>query len=157
MPYDSPFTISLQNFAYHCKLPFWGSLDEPPKAEFETFLTSLCYGERRRVTQGRKKSIHFPVIQYFALFNGKCIVGKQDYSTLYAPDLSLIHTALIGERNYNLGPIVARRLQHNARSGYFYGGIYATRLAGELGVSPLPYDPILPMQYLDFDVMKETL
>ena len=70
MLYDNPFTIPLENFAYHCKLPFWGSFDEPPKAEFESFLTSLCYGERRGVTQGRIKSIHFPAIQYFALFNG---------------------------------------------------------------------------------------
>ena len=29
MLYDEPFTIPLENFAYHCKLPFWGSLDEP--------------------------------------------------------------------------------------------------------------------------------
>ena len=154
MLYDNPFTISLENFAHHCNLPFWGSLNEPPHAEYESFLTSLSYGERRGVTQGRIKSIHFPAIQYFALFNGKCIVGKQDCSTLCAPDLSLIHTALTGEKSYNLGAIVARRLQHNANSGYFYGGIYATRLAQGLGVSPLPFDPILPMQYLDFDILK---
>ena len=98
MLYDNPFTISLENFAYHCKLPFWGSLDEPPRAEYQSFLTSLCYGETRGVTQGRIKSIHFPAIQYFALFNGKCILGKQDCSTLCAPDLSLIRTALTGER-----------------------------------------------------------
>ena len=103
---------------------------------------------------GRIKSIHFPIIQYFALFNGKCFVGKQDCSTLCAPDLSLIRTALTEDRSYNLGAIVAGRLQHNAGSRYFYGGIYATRLARELGVSPLPYDPILTMQYLDFDAMK---
>ena len=70
-------------------------------------------------------------------------------------DLSLIHTALTGERNYNLGAIVACRLQHNAKSGWFYGGIYATRLARVLGVSPLPFDPILPTRYLDFDALKE--
>ena len=58
------------------------------------------------MTQGRIKSIHFPAIQYFALFNGKCIVGKQDCSTLCAPNLSLIRTALIDERNYNLAAIV---------------------------------------------------
>ena len=69
-------------------------------------------------------------------------------------DLSLIRTALTGDKSYNLGAIVARRLQHNAGSGYFYGGIYATRLARELGVSPFPYDTILLMQYLDFDAMK---
>ena len=50
--------------------------------------------------------------------------------------------------------LVACRLQHNAGSGYFYGGIYATRLARGLGISPLPYDPILSMQYLDCDAMK---
>ena len=82
MLYDSPFATSLENFAYHYKLPYWGSLDEPSKVEYQTFLTSLCYGENRGVTQGRIKSIHFPAIQYFALFNGKCIVGKQDCSTL---------------------------------------------------------------------------
>jgi hypothetical protein len=141
---DNSFTIPLETFSNHCKIPFWGSLDEPPRLEFEIFLTSLCYGETRGVTQGRIKSIHFPSIQYFALFNGKCIVGKQDCSTLCAPDLSLIRTALTADKSYNLGVIVARRLQHNAGSGYFYGGIYATRLARELGVSPWPYDPILP-------------
>ena len=106
------------------------------------------------MTQSRIKSIHFPAIQYFALFNRKCIVGKQDCSTLCAPDLSLIRTALPGERSYNLGAIVARRVQHNANSGYFYGGIYASRLARGLGVSPFSFDPILPMQYLDFDALK---
>ena len=68
--------------------------------------------------------------------------------------MGLIHTALTAEWNYNLGAIVARRLQHNANSGWFYGGIYATRLARGLGVSPLPFDPILPTQYLEFAALK---
>ena len=127
--YENPFTISLERFAHLCKIPFCGSLDEPPRCEFEIFLTSLCYGETRGVTQGTIKSIHFPAIQYFALFNEKCIVGKQDCSTLCAPDLSLIRTALTDNRSYNLGAIFACRLQHNAGSGYFYGVIYTTRLA----------------------------
>ena len=152
--YGNPFTISLERFAQHCEIPFWGSLDEPPRSEFQAFLASLCYGETRGVIQGRIKSIHFPAIQYFALFNGKYIVGKQDCTTLCAPDLSLIRAALTGDKIYNLGAIVARRLEHYANSGYFYGGIYVTRLARELGVSPLPFDPIIPMQYLDIDAMK---
>ena len=45
-------------------------------------------------------------------------------------------------------------MQRNADSGHFYGGIYASSLAKELGVSPLPNDPILPTQYLDFEAMK---
>ena len=83
------------------------------------------------------------------------IVGKQDCSKLCAPDLSLIRNALTGDRSYNLGAIIARRLQHNANSGYFYGGIYATRSARGLGVSPFPFDPILPTQYLYFSTLKD--
>ena len=61
--YENPFTISLERFAYCCKIPFWGSLHKPPRSEFEIFLTSLCYGETRGVMQGRIKIIHFPAVQ----------------------------------------------------------------------------------------------
>jgi hypothetical protein len=44
-------------------------------------------------------------------------------------------------------------LQLNASSGNFYGGIYATRVARELGVLVWRDDPIIPTQYLDFDAM----
>jgi hypothetical protein len=151
--YERPITMSLSAFSLACKLPFWGSLDEPSMAEYEAFQSSICHGEGRGVTQARIKSIHFPAIQYFALFNGKCVVGKQDCSTLCSHDLSLIHTAVTGEKRYNLGAIVARRLQLNFGSGDFYGGIYASRLARELGVSVWQDDPIIPTRYLDFDAM----
>ena len=97
--------------------------------------------------------MQFLSIRYFALFNGKCIMGKQDCSTLCAPDLSLIHTALTRIKCYNLGEIVARRLHCNANSGHFYGGIYVSHIAEKLGVPPWPNDPILPTQYLDFRAM----
>ena len=29
--YENSFTISLESFAQHCKLPFWGSINEPPR------------------------------------------------------------------------------------------------------------------------------
>ena len=106
------------------------------------------------MTQAWIKSIHFPSIRYFALFNGKCIVGKQDCSALCAPDLSLIHTALTGSRHYNLGAIVARRLHRNSGNGDLYGGIYASRVVARLGVSPRPNDPLLPDKYLNFEAMQ---
>ena len=111
------------------------------------FLSSLCSGEDRGVTQARIKSIQFPSIRYFALFNEKCIVGKQDSSTLCSPNLSLILTALTGIKQYNLGAIFARRLQRNTSSGHFYGGICASSVAARLGVSPRPNDPILHDKY----------
>jgi hypothetical protein len=151
--YDRSYAMSLEEFCDACKIPYWGSLDEPLTSKYEPFLNSLCNGEDRGVTQARIVSIHFPAIRYFALFNGKCIVGKQDCSRLCALDLSLIHTSLTGSKHYNLGAIVARRLQRNAGSGHLYGGIYASRVAARLGVSPISNDPLLPDKYLNFETM----
>jgi hypothetical protein len=153
--YDKSYTMPLEEFCNACKIPYWGSLDEPPRSEYELFLTSLCNGEDRGITQARIVSIQFPAIRYFALFNGKCFVGKKDCSALCTPDLSLIHTALTGIKLYNLGAIVAHRLQLNAGSGDLYGGVYASRLAARLGISPKFNDPILPYKYLNFEVMRE--
>ena len=140
---ERPFTMPLEMFCNACKIPYWGSLDEPPRSKYESFFTSLCYGEDRGVTHGRIKSIHFPSIQHFALFNGKCIIGKQDCSALCALDLSLIYTALTGIKCYNLGAIVARRLQHNAGSGYFNGGfmchVYQRSWVCHLGLTTPSY------------------
>ena len=94
--YEEPFTLPLETFSNICPIQFWGSFDEPPRAEYEAFLSNLCLGEDKGVIQGRIKSSHFPSIQYFALFNEKCIVGKEVCSTLCAPDLSVIYNALAG-------------------------------------------------------------
>ena len=50
--YENPFTISLERFAHHFKIPFWGSLDEPPRSEFQTFWLAFAMvrlGEWRKV------------------------------------------------------------------------------------------------------------
>ena len=45
------------------------------------------------------------------------------------PDLSVLRSAVLGEKHYNLGAIVAHRLHNNSMNGDLFGGIYATRLA----------------------------
>ena len=60
----------------------------------------------------------------------------------------------MGHKLYNIGASVVRRLQRNTDSGHLYGGIYASRVAANLGVSPRPNDPILPNKYLDFEAMR---
>ena len=47
-------------------------------------------------------------------------------------DLSVLRSAVLGDRQYNLGAIVARRLHHNGLHGDLFGGIYATRIAAVL-------------------------
>ena len=41
---------------------------------------------------------------------------------------------MLGDKSYNLGAIVARRLHLNRHNGYFFGGIYASRIANFLGI-----------------------
>ena len=124
-----------------------GSLGEPQKSDYDMFLHCHCNGEDMGSTQARIKSIQFPSIRYFALFNGNCITSKQDRSALCAPALTCL-------KPYNLGEIVARRLHRNAGSGHLYGGIYAYRVAAKLGISPRLNDLILPGKYLYFEAMQ---
>ena len=49
-------------------------------------------------------------------------------------DLSVLKSAVLGEKQYNLGAIVARRLHLNGTSGDLFGGIYATRVANYLDI-----------------------
>ena len=59
-------------------------------------------------------------------------------------DLSVLKSAVLGDKQYNLGAIIARRLHNNAKDGDFFGGIYATRLANYLGVPIREDDMELP-------------
>ena len=52
-----------------------------------------------------------------------------------------------------MGAIVARRLHNNGIFVDLFGGIYATRVANYLGISPREGDIELPATYLDFDAM----
>jgi hypothetical protein len=100
---DKPFSMSLEEFYYICKIPFWGSFHESRKRDYDVFLRSVCNGETSGVTQGRIGSIHFPAVHYFALFIGRCLGGKHDLSATCAPDLSILHSALHSSRTYNMG------------------------------------------------------
>ena len=85
------------------------------ESEFKDFLASITVGESREITQATIGSIHFPSIHYFALFIGRCINGKHDHSHLCASDLSVLECAVRGDKRYNLGAIIARRLHNNAK------------------------------------------
>ena len=69
------------------------------------------------------------------------------------PDLSILKSAVFGFKGYNLGAIVARRLQNNSRKGNFFGGIYATCVANFLDIAPREGDMIMPLVYLDKESM----
>ena len=60
---------------------------------------------------------------------------------------------MLGDKSYNLGAIVARRLHLNRFNGDFFGGIYATRIANILGITIREDDIELPPAYLDYEAM----
>ena len=70
-------------------------------------------GESRDIAQATIGSIHFPVMHYFALFIGRCINGKDEACHLCVPDLCVLKSAVLGNKDYNLGAIVTRRLHNN--------------------------------------------
>ena len=70
-------------------------------------------GESREITQATIGSIHFPAIHYFALFIGRCINGKDEACHMCVPNLSVLRSVVLGDKHYNLGAIVARRLHNN--------------------------------------------
>ena len=110
-------------------------------------------GESREITQATIGSIHFPAIHYFGLLIGRCINDKDEVCHMCVLDLNVLKSAVLGDKQYNLGAIVARRLHLNGKSGDLFGGIYATRLADYLGVPINVNDIDLPPVFLDYNAM----
>ena len=69
------------------------------------------------------------------------------------PDLSVLKSAVLGDKQYKLRAIVARRLHNDRIHGDFFGGIYATRIANFLEIPIHENDMELPPAYLDYDAM----
>ena len=69
------------------------------------------------------------------------------------PALSILRSAVLGNKSYNLGAIIARRLHLNRFNGDFFGGIYATRLPNFLNIPIREFDIELPPVYLEYEAM----
>ena len=69
------------------------------------------------------------------------------------PDLSVLKSAVLGDKQCNLGAIVTRRLPLNGLIGDLFGGIYATRVANFLEIPIHENDMELPPAYLDYNAM----
>ena len=122
----------------------------------EAFIDTIDVGEERGVSCARVASIHFPVLRYFSLFVGKCLIGRGEAGSLSSLDLAVMREGLYNDKTYSLGAIVAQRLNLNRSKGVVYGGIYATRLARHFEI-PIRLgeegEMLLPERYLDYDSM----
>lgn len=68
--------------------------------------------------------------------------------------MSILKSFLHGNRDFNLGAIIACHLERNLVSGEIYGGINVTRIAAHLGVPISNDDYELPTSFLDFQAMQ---
>ena len=121
MIYDVPQCMTLQDFCNVCKLPYVGDIRDPRPRDLEDFIGSIAVGEERGVSRAIIASIHFPVLRYFSLFVGKCLIGRGEAGSLSSPDLAVLREGLYNDKTYSLGAIVAQRLNLNRSKGVVYG------------------------------------
>ena len=127
--YDEHKEMTLYDLCEVCKLAFEGSVKEPRPGDVEDFINEVTVGERRKLSAARTSSIHFPVLRYYSLFASRCLIGRGNSGGLSAPDLAILRHALLRDRAFSLGAIVAKWLSLNCSKGPIFGGIFASRLA----------------------------
>jgi hypothetical protein len=95
----------------------------------------------------------FPIYLIFCLLNYKCVLARKTASKLSSYDLAFIVAALRRDRTYNLGALIAFRLDANREKGGVCGGLIASRLLALHGVVPHVLDLRFPVERLDFNSM----
>ena len=115
--YDEYREMSLYDFCEVCKIPFEGSIEEPHRNDVEGFINEIVVGETRKVSCARITSIHFPVLRYYAIFASRCLIGCGNSGGLSAPDLTILRHALLCDRTFSLGAVVAKRFSLNRTKG----------------------------------------
>ena len=126
--------MSLCDFCAVCKVPFEGNIEEPHRSDVDGFIDRIDVGEMRKVFDARITSIHFPVLRYFAIFAGRCLIGRVNSGNLSTPDLVILCHALFHDNTFSLGAIIAERLNLNHTKGPVFGGIFASRLAAHFNI-----------------------
>ena len=137
--YDEHKEITHYDFCEVCKLPYEGSVSELCPRDVEDFIDEVTVGERRKVSEARVSSLHFPVLRYYSLFAGRCLIGRGESGGFSAPDLAILRHALLHDRTFSLGAMVARRLSLNRSKGPIFRGIYASHLAKRFEI-PIRHD-----------------
>jgi hypothetical protein len=139
---DFPFDV----FCAAIRVPQWGSrekMKELPKPLTDLY-EEICQGRSFSGEGGKIQNIHFPSIRYFVYFITKCVLARKVANKLSSCDLAFIAAALRGDSTYNLGALIAFRLDANREKGGICGGLIASRLLDLPGVVP----HVLDLQFL---------
>jgi hypothetical protein len=131
---DLPFDV----FCAAIRVPQWGSrekMKERPRPLMDLY-EEICQGRSFSRESGKIQNIHFSSIRYFAYFITKCVLARKVANKLSSYDLAFIVAALRHDRTYNLGALIAFRLNANREKGGVRGGLIASRLLALHGVVP---------------------
>ena len=138
--YDEFKEMSLYDFCAVCKLPFEGSVEEPHPSDVVEFIDEITVWEKRKVSDVRTTSVHFPILRYYAIFASRCLIGRGNSGGLSAPDLAILRHALFCDTTFSLGSMVAKTLSLNRFKGPIFGGIFALRLAKYFEIPIIHYE-----------------
>jgi hypothetical protein len=155
--YNKSVDLPLDVFCTAIRVPQWGSLEKirgQPRQLLELY-EEICQGKSFTGEGGKIRNIHFPSIRYFALFITKCVLARKSASKLSLHDLAFIAAALRHDRTYNLGALIAFRLDSNREKGGICGGLIASRLLALHGVVPHFRDLQFPEEKLGLDAMVQ--
>ena len=119
-------------------------------AELTALYRELCYGDFRSAHRGKIRNVQFPAIRYFLYYLTRSVLRRENTSNISNFHLAFFAAALMGDRTYNLGALVARRL---ATKGPIYGGIIAARVLAAYCLDVDPNDEILAPERLDLATM----
>jgi hypothetical protein len=127
-------------------------MKERPKPLTDLY-EEICQGRSFSGENGKIRNTHLPSIRYFAYFITKCVLARKVANKLSSYDLAFIAAALRGDRTYNLGALIAFRLDANREKGGIYGGLIASHLLALHGVVPHILDLQFPVEWLDLNSM----
>jgi hypothetical protein len=148
---DLPFDV----FYAAIRVPHWGSCEkmrERPRLLMDLY-EEICQGRSFSGESGKIRNIHFSSIRYFAYFITKCVLARKVANKLSSYDLAFIAAALRRDRTYNLGALIAFRLDANREKGGVCGGLIVSRLLALHGVVPHVLDLQFPVERLGFNSM----
>ena len=151
--YNRPITMSLARFCEILGVAMVGTtkkITDRPADLLELYL-DVTNDDSRAAQCGKIRNIQLPAIRYFTYYLASSVLARENTSNISNYHLAFLDAALNGSTKYNLGALIARRLQ--AR-GPIYCGIIASRMIAALNLPVDPNDVLLAPQRLDLHSMK---
>src|SRR4051812_8153808 len=151
--YNRDFSMTLKKFCEILGIGMAGTVKKIPAqpADLLELYHGITNDDDRRAQRGKIRNIQLPAIRYFAYYLATSVLGRLNTSNIYKYHLAFLAAALNNETRYNLGSLIARRLD---AKGPIYGGIIAARVVAALDLAVDPNDTVLAPQRLDLAAMK---